>query len=138
MGLYGVGEEKETALNTRLEALGIRPADLEESFIRSGGNGGQNVNKVSTCVQLKHVPTGLEVKCQQERSQAMNRYYARKILADKIEAQILGVASAQQQKFEKLRRQKRKRSKRAKEKMLAAKHHQSDKKRERKSTGEPD
>jgi peptide chain release factor len=131
MGIFGVSEEKETALNQRLQKLGIRPEDLVEQFIRSGGHGGQNVNKTSTCVYLKHVPTGIEVKCQQERSQALNRYVARKILADKIETMILGKESAEKQRIEKIRRQKRKRSKRAKEKMLADKRHQSSKKKDR-------
>ncbi len=115
----------------RLTELGVRQEDLVEKFIRSGGHGGQNVNKVSTCVYLKHIPTGIEVKCQKERSQALNRYHARKMLADKIDNMIRGKESAEQQKIEKIRRQKRKRSKRAKEKMLANKRHQSGKKKER-------
>src|SRR5262249_13844454 len=102
MGIFGVSEEKETALNQRLQKLGIRPEDLVEQFIRSGGHGGQNVNKTSTCVYLKHIPTGIEVKCQQERSQALNRYLARKILADKIETMILGKESAEKQRIEKI------------------------------------
>lgn len=132
MPLFGVSEEKEAALWRRWEELGIRPEDVTEAFIRSGGHGGQNVNKVATCVQLRHVPTGIEVKCQQARTQAMNRYYARKILADKIDTLQRGAASAEQQRIEKLRRQKRKRSKRAKEKVLEAKHRQSEKKAGRK------
>lgn len=131
MAMFGISEEKESALRERMENLGIREQDLTETFIRSGGRGGQNVNKVATCVQLKHLPTGLEVKCQKERSQALNRYHARRILADKVENQLLGAQSAEQQRIEKLRRQKRKRSRRAKEKMLSDKKHQSDKKRER-------
>jgi len=132
MPLFGVSEEKEAALWERWERLGIKTSDVTEQFVRSGGHGGQNVNKVATCVQLKHLPTGIEVKCQQARTQAMNRYYARKILADKIENITLGAASAEQQRIEKLRRQKRKRSKRAKEKMLDAKNRQSEKKAARK------
>ena len=128
---YSVTPEKENALNERMKELGIREEDLIEKFIRSGGHGGQNVNKVATCVYLKHVPTGTEVKYQRERSQALNRFFARRLMADKIEAQILGKESAEQQRIEKIRRQKRKRSKRAKEKMLADKRHQSGKKRER-------
>ena len=111
--------------------LGIRQSDLEEHFIRSGGHGGQNVNKVATCVYLKHRPTGLEVKCQQERFQSLNRYLARRILADKIETMLLGKQGAEQQRAEKIRRQKRRRSRRAKGKMLAAKKMHSLKKQTR-------
>jgi peptide chain release factor len=131
MTLFGVSLEKEQALKERMEKLGIRDEDLVEKFVRSGGHGGQNVNKVATCVYLKHIPSGIEVKCQKERSQAMNRFFARRLLADKLENQILGERSAQQQRIEKIRRQKRKRSKRAKEKMLANKRAQSEKKQAR-------
>lgn len=131
MAIFGVSPEKEKALEERMAELGIREEDLVEKFIRSGGHGGQNVNKVATCVYLKHVPTGLEVKCQQERSQALNRYLARRILADKVEAAILGRRSEEQQRIAKIRRQKRKRSKRAKEKMLAAKHRRAELKKGR-------
>lgn len=117
------GQDKWKALEERLLRLGVRPADLEESFVRSGGHGGQNVNKVSTCVLLVHRPSGTTVRCQEERSQGQNRYRARQRLADKIEEKLLGAASKQRQAIEKIRRQKRKRSKRAKEKMLANKHH---------------
>jgi len=108
-----------------MEKLGLRESDLIEKFVRSQGKGGQNVNKLSTCVYLKHLPTGLEVKCQQERSQALNRFIARRILADKLEKIILGKKSEEEQRIAKIRRQKRKRSKRAKEKMLAEKHKRS-------------
>jgi len=128
MGIFPVTPEKEEALKERMERLGIREADIQESFIRSGGRGGQHVNKVATCVYLRHIPTGVEVKCQKGRSQAMNRYYARVILANKIEDLIKGKESEERQRIEKLRRQKRKRSKRAKEKMLARKRAVSEKK----------
>jgi protein subunit release factor B len=131
MATYGVGADKEQALEERMERLGIREEDLVEKFVRSGGRGGQNVNKVATCVYLKHLPSGTEVKCQQERSQALNRFLARRILADKIEAAILGKASAEERRIAKIRRQKRKRSQRAKEKMLADKRRVADKKRAR-------
>ena len=131
MSAYGASPEKEQALAERMERLGIREEDLIEKFIRSGGHGGQNVNKVATCVYLKHLPTGTEVKCQQERSQALNRYLARRILTDKIEAAVLGKQSEEAQRIAKIRRQKRKRSKRAKDKMLADKRHVAEKKKGR-------
>lgn len=123
---FNISLEKESALRRKMEELGVREGDLIEKFVRSGGKGGQNVNKVATCVYLKHVPTGIEVKCQQERSQAMNRFLARRILTDKIETMVRGKESAEQQRIEKIRRQKRKRSKRAKEKMLVDKHKRSE------------
>jgi protein subunit release factor B len=123
---FGVSPEKEEALKKRLEKLGLREADIVEKFVRSGGHGGQNVNKLATCVYLKHLPTGIEVKCQQERSQALNRFIARRILADKVEKLILGRKSEEEQRIAKLRRQKRKRSKRAKEKMLEEKRRRSE------------
>ncbi len=131
MATFGVGPDKEQALAERMERLGIREEDILEKFVRSGGPGGQNVNKVATCVYLKHLPTGVEVKCRQERSQALNRYLARRILADKIEAAVLGKESEEERRIAKIRRQKRKRSKRAKEKMLADKRRVSEKKKGR-------
>jgi len=129
MTMFSVSEAKVSALKEKMAALNISEADIKESFIRSGGKGGQNVNKTSTCVYLRHIPTGLEVKCQKERSQALNRYQARIILVKKIEQLIKGKESEEQQRIEKIRRQKRKRSKRAKEKMLAEKRMASEKKR---------
>jgi protein subunit release factor B len=123
MATFGVSPDKEQALADRMAALGIREEDIVEKFIRSGGHGGQNVNKVATCVYLKHLPTGTEVKCQQERFQSLNRYLARRILTDKIEAVVMGKQSEEERRIAKIRRQKRKRSKRAKEKVLADKRH---------------
>ena len=123
-----VSSEKLAALNADLLRLGIREEDLDESFIRSGGNGGQNVNKVSTCVVIVHKPSGLMVRCQQERSQGMNRFLARRLLADKIAEKIHGEISKKRAESEKLRRQKRKRSKRAKQKMLENKRFHGQKK----------
>ncbi len=119
---FPVSSERARALDERLRRLGIREEDLDESFVHSGGKGGQNVNKVATCVWLVHRPTGTQVKCQQERSQGLNRYVARKLLADKIETARLGAASAHAQEIERVRRQKRRRSRRAKNRMLADKH----------------
>jgi peptide chain release factor len=133
---YIVSPEKETALQEKMERLGIKESDILERFVRSQGHGGQKVNKTSTCVYLKHLPTGIEVKCQQNRSQAMNRFFARRILTEKIESMVLGNESDKQQLIEKIRRQKRRRSKKAKEKILQLKHIQADKKQIR--TYKPD
>jgi protein subunit release factor B len=129
MGTFPVGLSKEKELQQKMEELGIREEDIEESFIRSGGKGGQHVNKTSTCVYLKHAPTGIEVKCQERRSQGLNRYRARVLLIGKIDEMVRGGESEERQRIEKIRRQKRKRSKRAKEKMLAQKKMTSEKKR---------
>jgi protein subunit release factor B len=101
---------------------------LRETFIRSSGPGGQKVNKASSCVYLVHVPSGLFVKCQQSRSQALNRFLARRLLLDRIERIQEGIVQAERQQREKIKRQKRRRSRRAKEKMLRLKHMQSEKK----------
>ncbi len=123
-----VSAEKDRALAARMQELGISEDDFVESFVRSSGPGGQKVNKTSSCVHLLHKPTGLAVKCQRERSQALNRHLARRLLLDKIERQQKGFVEEEKEKIEKLRRQKRKRSRRAKEKMLVAKHQQAEKK----------
>lgn len=134
----GISHAKWEALRARLAALGVREADLEEQFVRSGGHGGQNVNKVATCVVLRHRPTDLLVRCQEARTQGLNRYLARQRLADKLEERMLGEASRKRREIEKIRRQKRKRSKRAKEKMLAAKRRQAEVKAQRRAPGPED
>jgi protein subunit release factor B len=125
---FGVNIAKENELNERMRRLGIRESDIIEKFVRSSGKGGQNVNKTATCVYLKHVPTNIEVKMQRERSQALNRFLARRLLVDRIEGLQRGKKSEERQRIEKIRRQKRKRSKRAREKMLQAKKYQAEKK----------
>ena len=128
MGLFPVSLEKEDQLAQRMAALGVREFEIEESFVRSGGHGGQNVNKVATCVMLLHRPSGLQVKCQDTRQQGLNRFLARKLLLDKIEAREKSRADAERARIEKLRRQKRGRSRAAKQRMLADKLHQATKK----------
>lgn len=133
---FPVTSNRNVSLLHAMERLGIRESDLQESFIRSGGPGGQNVNKVSTCVVLKHTLSGLVVKCQQDRSQAMNRYWARRILVDRLEALIHGRESEEAKRIAKIKRQKRKRSKRAKDKMLQSKRAHAGKKELRRRVDE--
>ncbi len=115
MVLFPVSEEKNRWLKQRMEALGIYEKDIEEKFIRSSGSGGQKVNKTSTCVYLKHIPTGIEIKCMKERTQSLNRFLARRELAQRIE-KLSGHRTPGDIKSEKAKRQKLKRKKRAKRK----------------------
>ena len=109
-----VSPGKIKALQERLDTLGISEKDISEKFIRSQGKGGQKVNKTSTCVYLRHIPTGIEVKCQEDRSQALNRFYARRILADKVEESITG---KKPEKIMRIHKQKDRRARRARAKV---------------------
>jgi len=113
---FGVSEKKEKALLERMKELGIKEEDLIEKFVLSSGKGGQKRNKTSTCVYLKHIPTGIEVKCEKTRSQSLNRFFARRILVEKIEEKLLGKKSSSYRKILKKIKQKKKREKRAREK----------------------
>jgi len=119
MSAFPVSLEKQSQLNERMTALGVNESEIEESFVRSGGHGGQNVNKSSTCVMLLHRPSGLQVKCQATRQQGLNRFLARRLLLDKIERLQTGQVATRRAEMEKIRRQKRRRSRRAKEAFLA-------------------
>jgi protein subunit release factor B len=110
---FGVRPDKQKALIHRMARLGIRECDIVEDFIHAGGPGGQNVNKTATCVRLKHIPTGIEVKCRRERSQAVNRFLARRLLADEVERRMLGKPRGEDGHCEKARKQKDRRRRRA-------------------------
>jgi peptide chain release factor len=117
MSKFGVSQEKERALEARLQALEIYEKDLDETFVRSSGPGGQHVNKTSTCVRLLHRPTGLSVKVQRSRSQGLNRFLARRLLADRLEQRRRGEQWPQGQPRDKIRRQKQRRARRTKQKL---------------------
>ena len=121
MPRFPVSAEKERQLIERMVALDVREEDIEEQFVRSSGAGGQNVNKVSSCVLLHHRPSGVRVRCQKERSQGLNRFLARRILLEKIASVRRGAALEAEQRIAKIRRQKRKRSRRAKLRLLEEK-----------------
>ncbi len=122
-----------SAIEARLAALGVGEADLLEKFVRGSGSGGQKINKTSSCVFLKHLPTGICVKCQQERSRELNRFHARRELCEQLEAIREGKVIAQTQAMEKLRRQKRPRSQNSKNRSTADKRILSQKKSLRRS-----
>ncbi|HOH51125.1 MAG TPA: peptide chain release factor-like protein [Candidatus Hydrogenedentes bacterium] len=113
MPSFGVRPEKEAELRERMARCGLREEDLRESFIRGGGPGGQKINRTASCVQLRHLPTGLEVRMQEARSQALNRFYARRRLCELLENQTLGADSPEAKKAARLRKQKDRRRRRA-------------------------
>jgi protein subunit release factor B len=131
MPTFDTNTERDAQLARRLAALGVRAEDITETFVRSGGHGGQNVNKTATCVMLVHRPTGVQVKCQATRHQGRNRLLAWRLLLDKLESQRQAAAQAARARVEKLRRQKRPRSAGAKERMLAEKAHRARRKQTR-------
>ena len=124
--MFPVSPHKAAMLKEKMDRLGVREEEIEEQFTRSGGPGGQHVNKTSTCVILVHRPTGISVRCQEERSQALNRFLARRMLLDRIEARQKGVASAHQAEIERIRRQKRRRSRRSRQRSVEDKRRRTD------------
>ena len=110
---FGVTERKAGELGRRMGGCGLFEKDIEESFVRSSGPGGQKVNKSSTCVHLSHRPSGLVVKMQKSRSQGLNRYYARKRLCEMLENELLGKESPEAKKLSKIRKQKDRRRRRS-------------------------
>jgi protein subunit release factor B len=133
--MFGVSVKKYEALLSEMKRQGVFEKDIEEEFVHSSAKGGQNVNKVATCVSLRHIPTGIGVKCQRERSQGINRYHARCLLLKKIFAREEEKRKSEIAEQEKLKRQKRKRSRKAREDILAGKKYQAEKKvRRRKVT----
>jgi protein subunit release factor B len=126
-----IGSDKERRLKVKMERLHVREHDIEEVFTKSSGPGGQNVNKVESCVVLCHRPTGLTVKCQEHRTQFANRFFARELLLEAIENFYHERKRAEKYRAEKLRRQNRKRPQALKEKILELKKKKSARKKER-------
>lgn len=124
-----ISKAKSDQLTRRMKELGVSESDITEKFVLGSGKGGQKVNKTSSCVHLRHAPTGIEMKCGSERSRSINRYLARKKLCDRIDEQVHGVESAKRKREEKIRRQKRRRSRRQKARMLDEKRTQGEKKK---------
>lgn len=114
---FAVNEKKNECLRERMKTLGIDERDLEEKFVKSAGKGGQKVNKTSSCVFLKHVPTGIEVKFMKDRSQSINRFLARRELVEKI-AKLHGIQSVEDVRRDKLRKQKKRRRRRSQKERL--------------------
>ncbi len=123
-----IGQDKRAALKRRMVDLGILEDDLIERFIRGTGHGGQKINKTSSCVYLQHQPSGIEIKCQAQRSREMNRFIARRELCERLEELAQGRKSERQQRIEKIRRQKRRRSRRQRQREVGLKRQHGQKK----------
>jgi peptide chain release factor len=130
-----ISKPKLLDIQNRLDALGVTESDLREDFIKGSGSGGQKINKTNSCVQLTHLPTGIVVRCQKTRSREQNRFFAKRILLEKLEEIQQGKESVKARRIHKIKAQKRKRSKRAKEKVLEKKKQVSQKKTMRKKPG---
>ena len=120
MATFAVNEKNNEWLRERMKALGIEERDLEEKFVKSAGKGGQKVNKTSSCVFLKHVPTGIEVKFMKDRSQSINRFLARRQLVEQI-AKVRGLQTVEDVRRDKIRRQKKRRWRRSQKERLDVK-----------------
>ena len=130
-----IGQDKREALKRRMVSLGILEDDLIERFIKGTGHGGQKINKTSSCVYLQHHPSGIEIKCQAQRSREMNRFLARREICDRIEEIEQGRRSKRQQQIEKIRRQKRRRSRRQRQRDVVLKRQHGQKKELRRKPG---
>ncbi len=117
MGKFNVSPEKENALIKKMDQLQIFEKDLVETFVKSRGKGGQNVNKNSTCVNIKHIPTGITVKYDKERSQILNRFFARRELLKRFEEFNTGICSAEERKNKKVKKQKARRKRKTLKKL---------------------
>lgn len=133
-----VSKSKIDQVNARLKALGVVAGDLKEEFIKGSGRGGQKINKTSSCVQLAHLKTGIRVKCQQTGSREQNRFFARRLLLEKLEARVLGKESERAKRVFKIRARKRRKTQRAKERMINAKRKRGLVKRLRRNPGPED
>ena len=120
-----ITKDKWDKLAARMLGLGINEANLVEKFILGSGRGGQKLQKTASTVYLKHLPSGLEIKCQYSRSREDNRYFARERLCEKLHAILCDEKTKEQQKIEKINRQKKRRSRKAKQKILDEKLKQS-------------
>ncbi len=113
-----ISKEKWDKLAERMESLHITEAELIEKFILGSGKGGQKLQKTASTVYLKHLPSGIEIKCQYSRRRDDNRYFARERLCEKVHSLISDEKTKIQQEVEKLKRQKKRRTRRSKQKML--------------------